>query len=271
MDEISKLVDETFNLLESPQFYQEIQSANLELPEEVPGVLYYIQRNSGTFVIRIYPSHNLAKDFADITINPKITKKLRMDSKDLESINDIKFFECDCFELAKMIQESLGNQRFPLFEENVINVSDPGYSWWMSGTENSIRIYFKLSKTAELDSLFKIGPLGDPKLAMKRFALLQDYFAVIFPLSVFASAHGQLHMEVSEGTPLFWEFQNLLKEGDASFDFWDFLQTMEAQMSGTEVCKNIQKANYYLMQLSVKRKFWKVIQEDIIAADTQWQ
>jgi hypothetical protein len=269
MDEISRLVDETFELHEKNTFHpflfdeQDELVGAVDLPPQGAGVFYRIQKNAGTFVVRVLPSEDLRLDFEKISIAPEDYPKLRLVSEEGTHLEELRFFECDGYDLACNIEQELANKRFPLFEENVINVSDPGYSWWMSESEGEISIYFKLSRTVDLDSLEKIGPLGDPKLAIKRFNLLKGYFQVLFPIEVFSSAHGMFQLAVEEENMMFTEFKRLLLEGDADHSFWEALRHLEQDAIGKPYLKNIQKANLFMMQLGDLRRFWLAVQEQI--------
>ena len=109
-DDISFLVEETFKDLQRAN--QVNQTTNIDdiifahtpklddhqsnfiAPEEVPGVLYYVQKNASTFVVRVLPSDNLALDYKKIVDSPEDYPSLRLlldESEDIES--KLQFFE----------------------------------------------------------------------------------------------------------------------------------------------------------------------------------
>ena len=58
-DDISFLVQETFN--EAAKFAD--RASLLEVPEDTSGVLFHVEKQSSTFVVRIKVCHDLARDF----------------------------------------------------------------------------------------------------------------------------------------------------------------------------------------------------------------
>lgn len=178
-DDISFLVQETLKEAEKSSqketgLFSQIFSKD-KLPEEAPGFFYHLQQKVSTFVIRIYPSKNLREDYTNILKHPDLYPTLRLEESD-NFEESLKYFECDNYQIAENIKIQLGNKRFPLFEERVFNVSDPGDSWWVKLEESRVTIYFKLSATVEMDSLIKLGPLGDPQKAVDTFSKLYGYF-----------------------------------------------------------------------------------------------
>lgn len=268
-DDISFLVQETLNDVEKPKenrglFGNFFGSSQENLPEEGPGVLYHLQKKASTFVLRIYPSQNLKDDYKNVNKHPNLFPTLRLNESEEEMRDSLNFFECDNFEVARTLREQLGNKRFPLFEENVLNVSDPGDSWWLKLDENKIRILFKLSHTDNIHSLIKLGPLGDTDKYMELFTRLEGYFKMLFPLDEYSSGNGQFTISTSDGqSACFKEFKELLMSGEMSTDLWEHLRGLEMNSSGGEYLESLQKANYILMELAMIRSFWKTIQDKL--------
>jgi hypothetical protein len=172
-DDISFLVSETLKDAESKQepkqglFSNFFGNSKEVLPEETPGVFYHLQIKASTFVIRVYPSENLREDYTSITKHPDLYPALRLEEGEGELVEKLQFFECDSLKIANAIKLQLGNKRFPLFEENIFNVSDPSDSWWVQADDNKLSIFFKLAQTNSLENLVKIGPLGDSTKALE--------------------------------------------------------------------------------------------------------
>ena len=185
-DDISFLVQETFKDAEQnskKRFFPKF-GAQDDLPETA-GVLYHVQQNASTFVVRVLPSKNIRADFKNIKKHPDLYPNMRLDDELIEQ-GELRYFECDSIQLARSVKLNLANKRFPTFEENVFNVSDPGDSWWMATGEGELKIYFKLSRTEKLHRLTKLGPLGDGKIYENLFLQMRGYFQKLFPLERFA-------------------------------------------------------------------------------------
>ncbi len=266
-DDISFLVQETFKNVEeqsSKNFINQIFSDAYEGPDEVPGFFYNLQKKSSTFVLRILPSENLKKDLKNIKKHPDMYPALRLEEDDRSLNEKIQFFECDRFEIAQNIRKHLGNKRFPIFEERVFNISDPGDSWWLEVDGSRLSVHFKLSKTQDISKLIKLGPLGETKYCMDIFAKLYGYFKLIFPVGDYSSAHGQLCISTTDSYDAnFQHFIQLLKTGETSHDFWNELRKLEVNASDPAYLDSIQRANYFLMELAFTRHFWRTVQEQL--------
>lgn len=268
--DIDALVKETFNItLEkkglSPfeEFvYGGEKPQNVPL-EKVPGVLYHLEKKASTFVVRVYPSENLAQDYKKIVENPEDYPSLRLICDDEICAQDkLNFFECDSFFLANNIKKELGNKRFPIFEEHVLNVSDPSDSWWVSVDRSELKIFFKLSRTESMDKLVKLGPLGDTEFAVDMFNKLYGYFQMLFPVADYSSAHGQLAIKCErDHDPIFKALTQIFLTGDADHEFWEYLRELEVRAQEKPYLESLQKANLFLMEIATKRRFWKQIQE----------
>lgn len=273
-DEISKLVAQTFDganshlenggddfLFESPKQV----ACVFETPDEVPGFFYHLEKKPSTFVIRILESENLANDYQKILNNPQDFPALRLTDLEQKPIELLRYFECDTVGIASVVKKQLSNKRFPMFEEHIFNVSDPSDSWWISHEENELTIYFKLSNTMQIEKLTKIGPLGDSEIATKALFQYQNAFSLLFPLKHFSCAHGQFNIScIGSNNRYFKEFINLFLTGKVGHEFWVRLWNLEFEATDIETRSQVQSALYYLMELSVIRRFWSRIQRELI-------
>jgi hypothetical protein len=270
-DDISFLVSETLKDAESKQepkaglfssFFG--NSREEELPEEVPGLFYHLQIKASTFVIRIHTSENLREDYKSIMKHPDMYPSLRLEEGSDELRDKVQYFECDSVNVARSIKKQLGNKRFPLYEENVFNVSDPSDSWWVAANDTKISIYFKLSQTKNLSNLTKIGPLGDSSESLETFSQLYGYFKMLFPIEDYSSAHGQFSMSVSSDDNLMFNlFKKLLVEGEVDHEFWEYLRNLEFNSAEQPYYDSLKKANYFMMELAMLRNFWKTIETQL--------
>ena len=268
-DEIGKLVDLTFKNLDLFQdrspFKKESSDQDISnLPAEVPGVIYHLQKKTSTFVIRIIESQNLRQTYLSIKANPADYTGLRLEEAEGDLSQKLRFFECDNLAVANAIKNQLSNKRFPLFEEHIFNVSDPSDSWWAKITPDSFRLLFKLSHTDSMNDLIKIGPLGDPDKCQEKFQYYRSYFNSIFATNELASAYGQFIVTPVDSSDFFYKsFVQLFTEGEAQHDFWMNLVNCERNATDDHVRTFIQEANFFLMELAMIRRFWIVIQKEL--------
>ena len=58
----------------------------------------------------------------------------------------------------------------------------------------------------------------------------------------------------------FQYLKQLLKNGETSHDFWEYLRKLEFEAVEKNYLSSLQKANYFLMELSCMRNFWKIVE-----------
>ncbi len=230
--------------------------------EDSPGVFYIVEKKSQAFVLRICESENLLIDKPQILEKPQNFPSLKLDSSDTNHLA-LKSFSCDDFEIAKTIRSTLANKRYPLLEENIFNISDPSYNWWVKDTGDEFSLYFRLSQTNQLDHLIKIGPLGDSQVSQEKFLKMYHFFNQIFPVRNFSCANGCFQIS-SENKMLFSEFKEIFISGAPSFDFWMYLQKLEYNTVDAEQRKSLQEINYFLMEISHLRRFWLEVSENLL-------
>ncbi len=267
-DEIDFLVRETFKDAEGQKpargFFDSFFRKDEKLPDEVPGFFYHLQKKASTFVIRIHACKNLKAEYKNILKHPNLYPALRLGEGEEEIEEKLCFFECDRFEIAQNIKAHLGNKRFPLFEEHIFNISDPGDSWWLKADGHHLKILFKLSHTEDISRLVKLGPLGDPERSQDVLNQLYGYFKMIFPVENYASAHSQWSISCEQSDNRNFNFlKELFITGEPNYDLWDFLMKLERENQDEKVRDSIQKANYFLMELAATRHFWKIIEEQL--------
>ena len=265
-DEISFLVQETLKGAENAtqvkddSFLREA-TTHQQMPDEVPGFLYHLQKKASTFVIRILPCENLKQDFLSVLKYPDLYPSLRLSEAQEAPERALSFYECDRFEVAQSIKSILGNKRFPMFEEHIFNVSDPGDSWWLKTEQDRLTVLFKLSHTEDMEKLTKLGPLGDPTKTMQILENLYGYFKMIFPVGDYVCAHGQWSVSTDNFDDKNFQYlKQLLKNGETSHDFWEYLRKLEFEAVEKNYLSSLQKANYFLMELSCMRNFWKIVE-----------
>lgn len=268
MDDIELLVQETFKHFHTNfQKSEEVPSARPEagvlhpgLPTD-PGVIYHIQKSTSVFVIRTLVSQNIREDYLKILENPEEYPSLRLIESDVNEIEShLKFFIVENQYQAEIIHDQLNNRRFPKNEEMMCNLSDPGFSWWMTMKEGRLQVSFNLSSFTE-DGTTKLGPLGDRELALKSFIQFAELLNRSgLPLSV----------QNEPNRVVFEEEENLLIEdiqdffemgvvGDGMKDLFRLLAKKSMDDGSVETLW------YYFHELASIRRFWIQIQYDLDA------
>lgn len=267
-DEIEKLVSQTFEeakkiARESSDFLFEDEelshaSAPRIAPEETCGVLYHLQKNESTFVLRMMVCENLREDWGKVINSPNEYPALRLEG---EVEEELRFFECDSIKLAKALKAQMANKRFPLHEERIINVSDPGDNWWLKKSDHGLSVYFKLCRTESMDTLIKAGPLGDCEGAMSLFNKLYGYFSLLFPLADYSSAHGQLYFSSKDpADAVFSDLQDLFLTGEMGNHLWEKLRSLEEEITDPKILESLRRANFFMMEIACMRSFWREVQ-----------
>lgn len=260
LDEISFLVQETFR--DAEKLSNNIFShQRKDIPKNTPGILFKLERKVSTFVIRIHPTRNLAREYKNILKHPGLYPSLRLEPEEGDTRDLISYFECESFEIAQALKEQISNKRFPFDEERIFNISDPGDSWWLNFSQNKIQINFNVASCVELDSTIKLGPLGESQRCSEIFNKLFGYFKQVFPISDYSSAHGHFSICCSDDASLmFKKFKDLLIHGETESEFWDYVKRLQERASEPQIKESFIQANNFILELATIRKFWKLIE-----------
>lgn len=271
MDEIELMVEETFRHFHrhfgQAEMLEEkgsgIVSSDLldELPNG-PGVIYHIQRSTSIFVIRTYVSKNIGEDWPRILEKPEDWPSLRLlEGGDEDIAHKLRFFVVDNHYQAEIIHDQLNNRRFPIHEERLCNLSDPGFSWWLSIKKKGFQLSFTMSVSD--DSTVKLGPLGDQQLALKNFRALEG---MISGAGLHLNIQNEINrVQFSEGEEFLLEdLKDLFEFGVVSEGITDLFKLL-AQTSGDHAV--LETSWYYLQELAAVRRFWIQVQYDLNAND----
>ncbi len=150
-----------------------------------PGVLFRLDAGVATFCVKGISTPNIADSFNLLKEgNEEIRKELKM--KEESEIDGLLFFETKTVELANAIRENLINRRFPIEEDMVCNISDPGFSWWFNESQSGFQIYFKSHGLNRAEKYLRLGPIGDSSVAIMRFKQAESLIRGFFPVNEFA-------------------------------------------------------------------------------------
>jgi hypothetical protein len=269
MDEIELLVAETFkhfneNFAQAEKIEVQpeppVDEKDAEYPEE-PGVIYHVQKSKSVFVIRTLVSQNIREDFQKIMERPEDYPSLRLLEGGVEDLSTkLKFFLVENPFQAEIIHDQLHNRRFPMDEEMMCNLSDPGFSWWLTKKAKGFQLAFTMSVAAD-ENTVKLGPLGDRELALRNFQTLEE---------LITSAGILINIQNETNRVQFTDCEEfILEELKDVFEFGVVTQTL------TDIFKILAKQAkdrgplettwFYLQELAAMRRFWIQIQFDLNA------
>lgn len=257
-NEFDFLTQETFNLntqdeiLADDDFRNEFLfgHSNEEITEEINpieypqkcGLVFNIVKSSSTFSLRGVITDNISDTFEAALCGDKSTlKALRIDENE---VAQSLYYEVENLDVAQVLYDQIFNKRFPLEEDLICNISDPGFSWWYQRSDDAIRINFKSHKLEGNGQRLKLGPIGDVCIASILFGRLEK---------LLENKMGLLEYNISEKHfiikpkdrfhKIFDELTNLFEEGELDRD-----AQLLRDLDGT--------LKLYLNELAVIRKFW---------------
>ncbi|MBA2404011.1 MAG: hypothetical protein H0V66_04500 [Bdellovibrionales bacterium] len=267
MDYIDLMVAETFKHLQENFSQAEatpvpvVPESNEEINEypSGPGVLYHLQKSTSLFVIRTLVSQNIREDYQKIIDNPGEYPSLRLvDEEMIDLEKKLRFFILDNHLQAEIIHDQISNRRFPVDEESMCNLSDPGFSWWLTKKINGFQISFTLSVASGEDTV-KLGPVGDQQMAMRSFQLME---------SLMQKAGLDLNIQNETNRVQFNDGEEfLLEELKDLFEFGVIGEGMENlfKLLARRISDHSQLETLwlYLQEIAAMRRFWIQIQYDL--------
>ena len=270
MDEIELLVEETFKHFQE-NFPQTTAEGDMKgpvtLPEENdsypenPGVIYHIQKTSSVFVIRTIVSPNIRHDFIRILERPEDFPSLRLLEGGTGDLTEkLKFFIVENPSEAEIIHDQLHNRRFPVHEELMCNLSDPGFSWWLTKKPKGFQISFTMS-VAQDENTIKLGPLGDRELAIRNFQVFE---------ALVTSAGIEINVQNELNRVQFTDCEEFLQEELKDvFEFGVITQTLRDLFKilarKIKDSSSLEESWFYIHELAAMRRFWIQIQYDLNA------
>ncbi len=264
MDEIEMMVAETFRHL-NQNFQMEVAPKVIlpENPSEIlpigPGIIYHLQRSPSIFVMRTFVSKNIREDYPLIQERPEDYPSLRLIDSEVGNLSHkLRFFPVESTSQAEIIHDQLNNRRFPIHEETMCNLSDPGFSWWLTKGKDSFQLSFTLSISMEGTSI-KLGPLGDQQLAVRSFQSLER---LIQEAGIeFEIQNEMTRVQFGNGEEfLREELQDLFEFGLISNGLRDIFRILARQNSDHTL---IETNWFYLQEIAAIRRFWIQVQYDL--------
>ena len=212
------MVGQTFELVEGPE------DACKSALSGLPGVFYKIESGRGTFRLR---------------------GEARIHGEN-ESKDETRFFATSRPELAEVIVDQLFNRRFPLEEEELCNISDPGNSWW--AMLEDARIYVFLGGHYS-DEKISLGPIGDAAVAYALFKRGESWLRRLLPIEEFSLTPKCFALSALDREhAIFQQFCNIFLHGREPIH----------SSFGTSAL------SLYLDELAIVRRFWIHLQEKVL-------
>ena len=232
-------------------FDKQLRKKN-ELPT-APGLLYRIEEGGHTFCVRGISTSNLKfrANQVERRSDLELLKKLKITEED--DGDDLFFYITRNVDQAVSLQKNLINRRFPLHEDVLCNLSDPGFSWWMDEDDESFTVYFKSHGIERVEKLRQLGPIGDGKKARIYFNQVFKLFGLLFPVKEFSCTSKA--MKISTNDPMsetFQMFRDIFLNGLNKFD-------REYPFTG----QIFNEFWHYLDELALFRNFWLEIENNL--------
>lgn len=232
-----------------------VEVINAEVPS-TPGILYHIQKTKGVFVLRLMKSTDLRADYTQVTQNPDNYPSLRLING--SEVITPKFFMMENFLQAEIICDHLHNRRFPVQEELMCNISDPGFSWWLKPISSGFQICFSMSLGLN-DHCIKLGPLGDQRLAVRNFRLLERLISSAGLSLDVANEVGRVSFS-DPGAFLSEELKDLFELGLVGEGLMGLFKLLASRLKNHQ---DLESAWLYLQELASVRRFWIQVQYDL--------
>jgi len=254
-DRFQLLEDRLVNAVnkQKPEPKNEIEPVNEEIPDS-PGLFYWIDLGKSTFILRAAPTDNLKQtmhQLFDEQIN--YLDILKIKSTEDENLALLNFYETETYEMAEVIRDQLANRRFPYKEEQICNISDPGFTWWASMTNKSIKIFFRSYGFMDDESLIKLGPIGDQKIAQIRFDQATAIMGSFFPVSEYSCSGISVTIATDQPGNIHFEiFKNIFSKGE-----------FDGQLKHFPKAKNSLTLYFYFKELAIVRNFWLQLEKSI--------
>ena len=227
-------------------------------PSAKPGIIFVLEKGGHTFCVRGFATSNLRFRYQQINNyrDEEAFYRLKMD-KDSDP-NEIQYYETDTVEKADKIVKHMINRRFPIQEDVICNISDPGFSWWYDDSDDRITLFFKSHGIDRAQNLMQLGPVGDHRKAGIYFNQVFKLYGLLFPVKEFSCTSKSLSITTSDPSSVtFRMFRRIFLEGVNEFDLdYPFNVPIYAEFW------------HYLDQIAAFRKFWLHV-FDLVLEDDQ--
>ena len=230
---------------------EDYSDVNKEVNLETCGLIYRLDGGVTTFSVKGVCVDNISQALIELeNVDSELWKPLKTQERD---VNSLFIFITKTRALAEVISDELLNRRFPVKEDMVCNISDPGFSWWMVDNGSGFNLFFKSFGTDRADRYTRLGPLGDSSIAQKRFSQAEPLFRTFFPVNEFATSDNFFSISsVKENHLSFQIFKDIFVSGVNNTTLEDFPDTSVGRT-----------LFFYFQEMSALREFWLDIESKI--------
>lgn len=232
--------------LENPLFEEIETIEQINYPNN-PGVVFNILWAGNTVSLRGVPTDDISAVFDRLEAGDlSLLRRFKVSESQIETLF---FFECEYKELAEILVDQLFSKRYPMEEEMVCNISDPGFSWWFINNPNGFRINFKSHKLEQAQKRMKLGPIGDIVVASIRFKKIIEHIKEFLPIQNVSINEKSFVLESYEASnPIIDDLKNLFENGEVDID-----SALMCELASTE--------KLFLIELATIRRFWIYLEE----------
>ncbi|WP_127714749.1 hypothetical protein [Halobacteriovorax sp. HLS] len=246
-------------VLESPILEESIVTPkNEDIVDSAPfptgtGLVFCLDQSVSTFCVRGVQTHNINQTIHDLMCEDEnLLKRLKI--RDKQDLSNVHYFETKSIEQAEIISEYIINRRFPIHEEMVCNLSDPGFSWWYESNDNGFNVFFKAQSVNRDTDYVRLGPIGDRRIAAKKLAMCESLLKKYFSIAEYSSTEKSFEIRAVNPTDKnYLMFKNIFENGSYHFDF-----------DKTSLCLEHQRLALFLEEIAVVRGFWISIEQLLI-------
>jgi hypothetical protein len=242
------LFDESEKELEiEEEVYQEADSAPFPVST---GLVFKIDQSSSTFCVRGLKTLNINETIHDLMCeDEKLLKRLKI--REREELSNVHYFETTSIEQAEVISEYIVNRRFPIQEEMVCNLSDPGFSWWYESIDSGFKVFFKAQSVEREKDFIRLGPIGDRLIASTKLASCEGLLRKFFSIAEYSSTEKSFEIKsVNAMDENFLMFKNIFENGKFDLEF-----------NSVELSLEHQRLALFLEEVAAVRGFWISIEE----------
>lgn len=261
MEDLSFLVKQTFK--DQSQDWIEEDEEGWEPEADVPsapakpGLFFHVDFHGGTFVIRSLLSDDLSVDIEKIKAAPEDYPTLRLLNEGRVRWHKLNYFPCEYREEAEVLHQRLGMRRFPLKEEAVCNISDPGFNFWFEKNPQGFTLHPKIKNLAPHSK--RIGPLLDAKISLRRWSELAQVFGEL-PVAVeFRQEGGSLCFQTEEAW-LSEAFEKIFLMGEFSSELSEVFKLLAKRTKELSV---LETTWYFLQEAALARRFWMKVESEL--------
>lgn len=267
MDDMSFLVNETLRLSErrlmgeledGEETWEPLVDAAPVTAPHAPGVVFHLEQSRGTFVVRTFPCADLRSTVAAILESPEEYPSLRLVTEAGGDLSRLRWFELETLAEAEVVHQRVGQRRFPQREEDVCNLSDPGFSWWFEEAPAGFVIHSKMGLLKE--GLTRLGPLADAQLAPYRWNVLAQILAQL-PIDVeIRQENNRLVMSATRDQWLLQEFRSVFERGAVTRELQDVFRLLSKKGTAPAL---LETCWFFLAEMAAVRRFWKTVEAQL--------